>query len=269
MLSVLLALTKTALSLGGPWPLKLIIDNALGGRPLPQAVPLVGGMKGLPVVNVAVGMGVGLVLAAAVVSYVVSILVGTTALNIATDLRGAVFDRLLHLPVSAHDRHRSGDLVTRLTSDVSRVQEALIARVQVAVPGLLTIAGMTTLMLLLDPTLTLVVLAAIPPLALVAVIRRRSVAAVQREARSRAGVLASHAAEVMRHARAVQTFGQERPEAHRFGLLSRASAEARTGSSKPAPGCRLRPTSCSRPSSPACSGSARRESSGAPSRSGS
>lgn len=225
-LSVVLALAQTLLALGGPWPLKLIIDNALGGKPLPAALPLVGGLKGLAVVNVAVGLGVGLVLAAATVSYVVSILVGTAALNIAADLRGAVFARLLHLPVRVHDRHRSGDLVTRLTSDVSRVQEALVARVQVALPGLATLAGMTVLMVLVDPTLTLVVLGAIPPLALVAVVRRRAVAGVQREARTRAGVLASHAAEVMRHARAVQTFGQEAPESRRFGSLSRTSSEA-------------------------------------------
>lgn len=228
-LSVLLALIETLLALGGPWPLKLIIDNALGGRPLPLSLPLVGGMKGLGVVNVAVGLGVGLVVAAATVSYVVSMLVGTTALNLATDLRAEVFARLLHLPARVHDRHSSGDLVTRLTSDVSRVQEALVARVQVALPGLVTMAGMTTLMLLVDPTLTLVVLGAIPPLALVAVLRRRSVAAVQAEARTRAGVLASHAAEVIRHARAVQTFSQEDPERRRFGLLSRASAQAAGG----------------------------------------
>jgi len=173
-ITVLLALLNALLALAAPWPMKIIVDNALGRNALPNALPLVGGMKGLGVVHLAVFLGVGLVAAAALVSYLVSYLVGTISLNISADLRVTVFDRLLHLPVLVHDRHRSGDLVTRLTSDVSRVQEALVARVQVLVPGLATMIGMTTLMLLLDPLLALVVLAAVPPLAVLAVLRQRA-----------------------------------------------------------------------------------------------
>lgn len=226
VVTVLLALIDTLLALASPWPLKLIIDSAVGPRPLPQALPLIGGLQGLSVVNVAVALGVGLVVAAALVSYLVSVLVGTISLNIAADLRVAVFDRLLQLPVQVHDRHRSGDLVTRLTGDVSQVQTALVSRVQTALPGVATMVGMSALMLFLDPDLALLVLAVVPPLALLAVLRQRRVADVQRAARSRSGELAARAAEIMRHVRAVQTFGQQENESGRFRTTSGASAQA-------------------------------------------
>jgi len=209
-----------------PWPLKLIIDSALGPRPLPTALPLIGGLQGPGVVHVAVVLGVGLVVAAALVSYLVSVLVGTISLNIAADLRVAVFVRLLRLPVQVHDWHRSGDLVTRLTGDVSQVQTALVARVQTGLPGIATIIGMGALMLFLDSGLALLVLAVIPPLVLLAALRRRRVAEVQRAARSRSGELAARAAEIMRHVRAVQTFGQQENESGRFRTTSGASAQA-------------------------------------------
>lgn len=225
-LTVLLALADTGLALASPWPFTIIVDSAIGNHPLPKSLPWVGGLHGLPVVHVAVVVGVGLVAVAAVVGYLVAYLVGTISLNIAADLRVTVFARLLHLPVGVHDKHRSGDLVTRLTADVSQVQAALVARVQVALPGLATLAGMTGLMLYIDPTLALVVLAALPPLALLAVLRQRRVARVQSAARTRSGELAAQASEVMRHVRAVQTFGQQRAESRRFLAISGVSAAA-------------------------------------------
>jgi len=226
VVTVLLALTNTLLALAGPWPLKLIIDSAVGPKPLPAGLPEIGGWPGVGVINVAVALGVSIVVAAALVSYLVSILVGTISLNIAADLRVTVFDRLLHLPVQVHDKHRSGDLVTRLTGDVSAVQSAMVARVQTGLPGIATMIGMSALMFFLDGDLALLVLAVVPPLALLAALRQRRVADVQRAARTRSGELASRAAEIMRHVRAVQTFGQQESESGRFRSTSGASAQA-------------------------------------------
>lgn len=237
--TVLLALLGALLGLAAPWPMKLVVDNALGGRPLPASLPVVGGWRGLPVMHLAVFLGVALVAAASLVGYLVTYLVGVISLNVAADVRVTVFERLLHLPVLVHDRHRSGDLVTRLTSDVSRVQESLVARVQTLVPALATMSGMTALMVALDPVLAAVVLSAVPPLGALAVLRQRRVAEVQREARTRSGELAARAAEVMRHVRAVQTFGRQDHESDRFracsGLSARAAGDAMDTSARLAP----------------------------------
>ncbi|MHB1235665.1 MAG: ABC transporter transmembrane domain-containing protein, partial [Microbacteriaceae bacterium] len=226
VITVLLALVDAGLGLAGAWPLKIVIDNALGGQPLSAGLPLVGGLSGSDVVGVAVLLAVGLVAASALLGYLVVMLVSTLSLGIAADLRTAVFDQLLILPVLVHDRHRSGDLVTRLTTDISQVQQALVARVQVAIPNLAKLAGMTALMLLIDAPLALTVLAAIPPLAALAIVRQRRVATTQRVSRAQFGDLAARAAEVLRHVRAVQVFGQQTVESAEFRRSCATSATA-------------------------------------------
>lgn len=107
-----LILVETLLDLARPWPLKLAVDNAIGGRPLTG--PLAGldqlGPAGLAAV--AGVAGIGLVGVAALVGYLVTYLTAATAERVGADLREAVFGRMLGLALPFHDRHRSGDLVT-------------------------------------------------------------------------------------------------------------------------------------------------------------
>jgi ATP-binding cassette subfamily B protein len=64
--------------------------------------------------------------------------------------------------------------------------------------------------------MTLVALVVVPPLAVLAVVRRRQIKTAQRQTRARQGDLASHAAEALRHVRAVQAFAQQDAESVRF-----------------------------------------------------
>ena len=106
-----LILVETLLDLARPWPLKIAVDNAIGGRPLGVLDQL--GPAGLAAV--AAVAGIGLVGVGALVGYLVTYLTSATAERVGADLRKAVFGRLLGLGLPFHDRHRSGDLVTRLT----------------------------------------------------------------------------------------------------------------------------------------------------------
>jgi ABC transporter transmembrane region len=74
---------------------------------------------------------------------------------------------MLGLALPFHDRHRSGDLVSRLTGDVARVEDSMVAWFTVLVPEVLTLAGMVVVVLAVDRTLGLAALAVAPPLAVV------------------------------------------------------------------------------------------------------
>ena len=158
-----LILVETLLDLARPWPLKLAVDNAIAGRPL--GGPLAGldqlGPAGLAAV--AAVAGIGLVGVAALVGYLVTYLTAATAERVGADLREAVFGRMLGLALPFHDRHRSGDLVTRLTGDVARVEDSMVAWFTVLVPEVLTLAGMVVVVLAVDLTLGLAALAVVPP----------------------------------------------------------------------------------------------------------
>src|SRR5690349_12209514 len=64
---ILLAMmVETATSLGGPWPLKIVIDNAIGGRPAPDwLVRVLGPALAASAPALAAAAAVGIVLLAA------------------------------------------------------------------------------------------------------------------------------------------------------------------------------------------------------------
>jgi ABC-type multidrug transport system fused ATPase/permease subunit len=220
-----LILVETLLDLARPWPLKMAVDNAIGGQPLggPLAVP---GLGPAGVAAVAAVAGIGLVGVGAVVGYLITYLTAATAERVGADLRQAVFGRMLRLGLPFHDRHRSGDLVTRLTGDVSRVEDSMVAWFTVLVPEVLTLAGMVVVVLAVDLTLGLAALAVAPPLALVVALRRRRIRTVQRASRDADAALASEATEVLRNVRVVQAFTREQETAGSFSGRSRGAVRA-------------------------------------------
>ncbi|GII20970.1 ABC transporter ATP-binding protein [Planosporangium mesophilum] len=214
--SASLAVADTVLSLARPWPLSLAVDHAINHRPLTGWLWPLGGVSGAGLAAVAAVGAIVLVALSGVTGYLTSYLSGAAAERIGADMRETVYKRLLTLSPRFHDRNRSGDLVTRLTGDVSRVQDSLVAWLVGAVPDVLTLIGLLVVMFMIDPAMTVVALVVVPPLALLAVVRRRQIKAAQREARSRQGDLASRAAETLRHVRAVQAFAQQEAETGRF-----------------------------------------------------
>jgi ATP-binding cassette subfamily B protein len=175
---------------------------------------------------VAAVAGIGLVGVAALVGYLVTYLTAATAERVGADLREAVFGRMLGLALPFHDRHRSGDLVTRLTGDVARVEDSMVAWFTVLVPEVLTLAGMVVVVLAVDLTLGLVALAVAPPLVLVVALRRRRIRAAQRASRDADAALASEATEVLRNVRVVQAFTREGEAGGQFSGRSRGAVRA-------------------------------------------
>jgi ATP-binding cassette, subfamily B, bacterial len=221
-----LILVETLLDLARPWPLKVAVDNAIGGRPLGGPLAVVDGLGPAGVAAVAAVAGIGLVGVGALVGYLITYLTAATAERVGADLRQAVFGRMLRLGLPFHDRHRSGDLVTRLTGDVSRVEDSMVAWFTVLVPEVLTLAGMVVVVLAVDLTLGLAALAVAPPLALVVALRRRRIRAVQRASRDADAALASEATEVLRNVRVVQAFTRELEAAGSFSGRSRGAVRA-------------------------------------------
>ena len=221
-----LTLVETLLDLARPWPLKLAVDNAIGGRPLGGPLAFLDQLGPAGLAAVAALGGIALVGVGALVGYLITYLTSATAERVGADLRESLFGRLLQLGLPFHDRHRSGDLVTRLTGDVARVEDSMVAWFTVLVPEVLTLVGMVVVVLAVDLTLGLAALAVAPPLALVVALRRRRIRAVQRTSRDADAALAGEATEVLRNVRVVQAFTREPETGARFSGRSRGAVRA-------------------------------------------
>jgi subfamily B ATP-binding cassette protein MsbA len=124
-------------------------------------------MRWLPVIIVALFLvrGIGSYLSAYGLSWV-----GT---RVVTDLRNAMFGKLLALPAAFYERQPSGVLISKLTYDVTQVSAAATSALTIVFRDMLSIVGLLVFLLWLNWKLTLFALAMAP--LIVAVVRVLSV----------------------------------------------------------------------------------------------
>jgi ATP-binding cassette subfamily B protein len=162
----------------------------------------------------------------ALLSYLTTYLIGAVSERVGADLRAAVHAHLLRLSLRFHDTRRTGDLVPRLTGDVSRVEDALVSWLSTLLPRLLSLAGILGLLLAIDPLMAAAGLAMTPLLGVVHILRRRAIQPVQNTARDEQGRLASHLTEVLRNVRAIQAFADEPESRRRFTVRNRVATRS-------------------------------------------
>ena len=82
--------------------------------------------------------------------------------GVVADIRRAVFDRIVRIPVPFFDGRKTGDLTSRLTSDAAVVQHTVSTSVADALSRGITLIGGVTLLVVLSPVLSLAVLVLLP-----------------------------------------------------------------------------------------------------------
>lgn len=204
-----LAVARTVVELALPWPLSFTVDHALEGRPLPGVLAALA----LSPVGVVVGAAcVAVVLAAAVglLDYGGVVLAEQQAERFGARVRRALVGHALRLSLRWHDRMSSGELVSRLGTDVGRVLDAVVALATRLVPDGVLVVGVLIVLVTIDPVLGLVGVLAVPVLGALAVGQRRRVRGAESAARTEAGRLAATSSDLLRNVRAVQAFGRHR-----------------------------------------------------------
>src|SRR5213078_327578 len=83
------------------------------------------------------------------------------------DLRRSVYHHIQRLSLSFHDKGRTGDLISRITSDIDAIQDFISQALLGILVNLLTLVGMLAVMFYLDWRFTLIALSVAPPLAIV------------------------------------------------------------------------------------------------------
>ena len=132
------------------------------------------------------------------------------------DLREKMFERLMHLPVSYYDDHASGNLISKLTFDVTQVTSAATNIVTVLVKDTLTIVGLLSWLFYLNWKLTLISLTVAPLLAWL--VRKFSVRMrqVSRNSQRAMGSITQVIEESIEGNRVIKMFGGKDYEAKRF-----------------------------------------------------
>lgn len=215
------AVLSSVLELARPWPLTLAVDHAID-----RAGGSAGGwFDSLPpqqVVWIAALLTITLAAVGAAVDYSAVVLSESAAERVGADLREAAFAKVADLSAEFHDRQRSGDLVARLTSDVGRILDAIVAAFTTLLPDAVLVLGILIVLTAIDPTLALVALAVVPVLGWLASAQRRRVRAAQYAARTQNGRLSNTATDLLRNIRILQAFQRQDLATERFGRRNAA-----------------------------------------------
>ena len=173
----------------------------------------------------------------------VAVLAATTGLRlyftyqlgerVVADLRQQVFRHVLSLDLAHFRDLRTGEVLSRLSTDMTIVEATVGIIIPGALRNLLTLAGALTLMVLVSPNLTLLILILIPVLLAPLLLVGRRMQRLSVRAQDRFAEAIGHAGEGLESLDTVQAFGQEATVSARFNdaierafLASRAQIRA-------------------------------------------
>jgi ATP-binding cassette subfamily B protein len=213
-----------------PWPIKVVIDNILQSKALPGwlggAVTGLFGDNAYAVINFAVAAVAVIAVVGAVSSYFEKYLTTSVSQWVGHDLRRTLYHHIQRLSLAEHDQTRSGDLITRVTSDIEAVQDFINSALLGMLVNVMTLVGMIGVMFYLNWRFTLIALSVAPVLFMVVYHFTRRIKKASREVRKKEGELLSIVEEVLTSIRVVQAFAREDYEQQRFESESLANVEA-------------------------------------------
>lgn len=218
-LAALALLGVVAAELLAPWPLKIIFDHVLLGRPLPASMQSLQPLLDLGAWPALVALAGAIALIALAIGALSYLQLHTTAQlghRITWKLRGALFSHLQRLSLAYHRRQRGGEMLSKVASDTNLLRDLFAEWMLTLARQALTVVAMLAMMFVLNWQLALVVSITLPPLLLAMVLLNRRVKAAVREQRRHDGRMASRLGEVLSSMALVQAFGRQRHEEGRF-----------------------------------------------------
>ena len=218
------------MGLAAPWPLKIVLDNVIGGDQPPGWLRQIASwLPGDGVMQTAAFAAISTVIIAAVgavASYLDNYYTESVGQWVANDLRVRVYDHLEHLPLAYYDTHQTGTLLSTITDDIATIQGFASSATLGIVVDLLTIAGMLGLMFWLNWDFALIAVGVAPFLLLFVVRFRKAVKKATREVRRRESDMVGVVQQGLESIRVVNAFGRQELEEEHLQEASRAAVQA-------------------------------------------
>ena len=152
---------------------------------------------------------------------------GRTAERLLFALRVRIFAHLQRLGLDYYERELAGRIMTRMTTDVEALAQLLQTGLVNAVVSLTTLVGVAVVLVLMDPELSLVTLAAIVPLVLATIWFRRRSDRAYGTARERIATVNANLQESVSGVRVAQAYVRQDRNIDEFRRVARDHLDAR------------------------------------------
>ena len=150
------------------------------------------------------------------VSYARVMLFARASENATADLRKVIYSKIISLPVFFFESNKSGELVSRLTSDIERLYSAFSITLAEFVRQVIILLGSVILLFFTSPKLTLIMLATFPVVVVIAMFFGRYIRKLSKERQTVIADTNSLLSETIQTIRAVKTFTNELFETQRY-----------------------------------------------------
>lgn len=214
--AVAAAFLTTALNSLTPQIFRFTIDSVLGGNEYPYLSSHLW-IMGLILAGVALLSG-----AAMFVSRYCTAKAGE---NFAKNMRDTLFAHVQKLPMSWHNRHQTGDIIQRCTSDVEVIRNFVVTQLLEVFRTIFLVAVSFGMMVAMNVKLSMIVLAFVPLVVIYSAVFYRLIARRFTDADEAEGELSTVVQENATGVRVVRAFGREKYEMDRF--LEKNNAFAR------------------------------------------
>lgn len=232
LLVILFAMiVQTVMSVAGPWPLKIVLDNVVGSHKLPPWLdhvlsPVLGTGTKMQIAFAAAIAAVVIAALGALGSYVTNYYTTSVGQWVANDLRMRTYHHLQQLSLSYYDKHQTGSLLSTITSDVQTIQNfASSSTLDIAV-DMLTIVGMLFIMFWLNWDFTLIAVAVTPFMLLFVSRFKKAVKKATHEVRRQQSNVVAVVEQGLQSMRVVKAFGRQDLAQEELGTVSRATVDA-------------------------------------------
>ena len=180
----------------------------------------------------ALGALVALAAVLAVATYFRFRLMMTTGERVVTDLRRAVFDHLLGLSPAFFEATRTGEVISRLASDTTVLQQVIGYGLSMFVRNILMMLGAAGMLIFTSGKLAALVLLGVPATLVPILLLGRRVRRLSRASQDRVADVSAHVDEAVHEVRTVQAYvheDQDRADFARHAEAAYAAAARRIG----------------------------------------
>ncbi len=152
----------------------------------------------------------------AILQYVICYWGHTFGIRVEADIRRDLFRHMQSLGYEFYDHNRTGQLMSRLTSDLFEITELAHHGPEDLIISVLTIVGALIVMFSIEWRLALTVSVILPILLAVVILRRRKMSTASKEVKKRIAVINSEIESSLSGIRTAKAFANEDLEYHKF-----------------------------------------------------
>ncbi|QYX30051.1 ABC transporter ATP-binding protein [Sphaerospermopsis torques-reginae] len=223
IISAIALLADIGLRVLEPWPLKFVFDYVLINNNQLINIPIIGNLQPITLLTIAAFSVMILTGLRALAAYWNTVTLATVGSRVMAKVRDHLYRHLHDLSLSYHTQTRSGDLIIRVSSDASRLQEIMITAALPLIVSILSLLTMMTVMLWMNFSLTLISLLTLPLFWLITNRLSQKIKNSSLKQRQQEGTVAAIAAESIAAIKLVKALGLQEAFAQIFSQQNQRS----------------------------------------------